>query len=179
MKMHEVFDGVATAFEALGVLSMIIGFLIAFFLAAQRMLDGETGAFQLLRTSLGGAILLGLEILVAADLIRTVTSEPSLENVAVLGVIVLLRTILSMSIQIEIDGTLPWKRALTESGASVVSKTVTAERNRHRAATARRATAKKKPAKKAAPRTAARASARKPAKKGSPHTTVQAQAGHK
>ncbi|WP_415031263.1 DUF1622 domain-containing protein [Gordonia sp. (in: high G+C Gram-positive bacteria)] len=157
MKIHEVFDNVATGFEALGVLAMIIGFLIAFYLAAQRFVDGEGGSFGLLRNSLGGAILLGLEILVAADLIRTVTSEPSVENVTVLAIIVLLRTILSMSIQIEIDGTLPWKRALTESGASVLGRNVTKERERRQA---RRAPS---------PTTAQKAS----------HTTTRKRAAHK
>jgi uncharacterized membrane protein len=53
----------------------------------------------------------GLEILVAADLIRTVAAEPTLENIAVLGLIVLVRTLLSFSLDIEIDGVLPWRKA--------------------------------------------------------------------
>ena len=61
----------------------------------------------MLRTTLGAAILLGLEVLVAADLIRTITSKPSMEDALILGIIVLIRTILSMSIQIEIEGMLP------------------------------------------------------------------------
>ena len=73
--------------------------------------EGGTAAFSVLRTTLGAAILLGLEVLVAADLIRTITSKPSMEDALILGIIVLIRTILSMSIQIEIEGMLPWRRA--------------------------------------------------------------------
>ncbi len=61
------------------------------------------------RSLLGRSILLGLEVLVAADLIRTVAVDPSLENVGVLGLIVLIRTFLSFSLDVEIDGKLPWK----------------------------------------------------------------------
>ena len=60
-------------------------------------------------------ILLGLEVLVAADLVRTVTSAPSLTNALVLAIIVLIRTVLSFSLQIEIEGVAPWKRALLTS----------------------------------------------------------------
>ncbi len=81
-------------------------------------------AFLTLRNTLGGAILLGLEVLVAADLIRTITSKPSLEDALILGLIVLIRTVLSMAIQIEIEGSLPWQRALLTSGAQVMADQV-------------------------------------------------------
>jgi shikimate kinase len=81
-----------------------------------------------LRTTFGGAILLGLEVLVAADLLRTITSKPSLEDAVILGIIVLIRTILSISIQIEIEGVLPWRRALLTSGANVVAGEVARDR---------------------------------------------------
>jgi hypothetical protein len=73
-----------------------------------------------LRETFGGALLLGLEILVAADLIRTVAVSPTLQSVTVLALIVLIRTFLSFSLQIEIDGVPPWRRALT-SGATAVA----------------------------------------------------------
>ena len=82
----------------------------------------------MLRTTLGGAILLGLEVLVAADLIRTITSKPSLEEAAILGLIVLIRTILSISIQIEIEGTLPWRRAILRTGGQVDGDAVARDR---------------------------------------------------
>jgi uncharacterized membrane protein len=58
----------------------------------------------------GRSILLALELLVAADIIRTVAVDPSLRNVGVLGLIVLIRTFLSFSLEVEIDGTWPWRR---------------------------------------------------------------------
>ncbi len=126
--MHEVFDAVADGFELTGVVAMVVGFLVSFALAGRRLWRGQDGSFALLRTTMGGAILLGLEILVAADLVRTITSEPSLENVGVLAIIVVLRTVLSMSISIEIEGTLPWRRALTQSGGAVLAQAVANER---------------------------------------------------
>ena len=67
-------------------------------------------AYQKLRQDIGRAILLGLEILVAADIIRTVAVTPTLNSVIILGVIVLIRTFLSLSMQVEIEGRFPWQR---------------------------------------------------------------------
>jgi uncharacterized membrane protein len=61
---------------------------------------------------------------VAGDLIRTVAVDPTLDNVVILGIIVLIRTFLSFSLEIEIEGTLPWMRALTQTGASVLADAV-------------------------------------------------------
>ena len=69
------------------------------------------------RSVFGGSMLLGLEVFVAADLVRTITETPTLENAVTLLVIVTVRTVLSWTIQIDMDGMLPWKRALFESGA--------------------------------------------------------------
>ena len=68
-------------------------------------------AYRVVRTVFARTILLGLEFLVAADIIRTVAVQPYLENVAVLGLIVLIRTFLSFSLEAEIDGQWPWSRA--------------------------------------------------------------------
>ncbi|MCR2783681.1 MULTISPECIES: DUF1622 domain-containing protein [unclassified Microbacterium] len=121
--METVFTAVAVGFEVVGAVVMVIGFVIAIVLGALALLHQRGGqvAFTTLRTTLGGAILLGLEVLVAADLIRTITSKPSFEDAAILGMIVLIRTVLSISIQIEIEGVLPWRRALLTSGAQVVA----------------------------------------------------------
>jgi uncharacterized membrane protein len=128
--IEEVFIGVAVAFEAVGAAAMIVGFVIALVLGARSLArhEGGAAAFTILRTTLGAAILLGLEVLVAADLIRTITSKPSLEDAAILGIIVLIRTLLSMSIQIEIEGTLPWRRALLRSGGQMVGDAVARDR---------------------------------------------------
>jgi len=126
MKSEDVFTGVAVAFEAIGALTMVLGFIMSLVLAARALRRGEGGqiAYSTLRNTLGAAILLGLEVLVAADLIRTITSKPSIEDAAILGIIVLIRTVLSMSIQIEIEGVVPWKRALLTSGAAIAGREV-------------------------------------------------------
>ncbi|WP_205789345.1 DUF1622 domain-containing protein [Microbacterium sp. CPCC 204701] len=136
--MEEVFTVVAVAFEAIGAAAMIIGFAVALVLGARSLLRGKGGqtAFTTLRTTLGGAILLGLEVLVAADLIRTITSKPSLEDATILFVVVVIRTILSISIQIEIDGTLPWRRALLRSGGQVIGDAIARDRAARRRGTA-------------------------------------------
>jgi uncharacterized membrane protein len=130
MHTEEVFTAVAVGFEAIGALAMVIGFVIALWLGLRSLMRHEGGrtAFTMLRTTLGAAILLGLEVLVAADLIRTITSKPSLEGAATLGLIVLIRTILSISIQIEIEGTLPWRRALLKSGGQILGEAVGRDR---------------------------------------------------
>src|SRR5687768_10485456 len=90
---------------------MVIGMVIAlalWFLALIRR--GDTNAeYHLFRQRLGRAILLGLEILVAGDILRTVALEPTMESVTVLGLIVLIRTFLSFTLQLEIEGRWPWQ----------------------------------------------------------------------
>lgn len=121
--LEHVFTIVAVSFEALGAAAIVIGFLVSVAVGIRSVVrrEGGAAAFSALRTTLGGALLLGLELLVAADLIRTITSKPSLEDALILGVIVLIRTVLSFSIQVEIDGVAPWRRALLASGAQVVA----------------------------------------------------------
>ncbi|WP_424806718.1 DUF1622 domain-containing protein [Rhodococcus sp. 27YEA15] len=117
MNTTRFFELVTEWLEVLGVIAIVIGMVFAFTIAGRawaRTKDGAS-AFRTLRETLGAVILLGLEILVAADLVKTVTSTPSLTDAAVLGLIVLIRTVLSLSIQIEIDGVLPWRKALTSS----------------------------------------------------------------
>lgn len=119
----EFFEDVTKAFEVLGVLAMVVGFVFAFLLSVVtwwRSKDGSR-AYKMLRNSLGGAILLGLELLVAADIVKTVTSAPSLTDASVLGMIVLIRTVLSFTIEIEMDGVPPWRKALT-TGPEVLAR---------------------------------------------------------
>jgi hypothetical protein len=96
----------------------------------RRSASGRQG-YQTLRESFGGVLLLGLEILVAADLVQTVAVEPTLENVSVLGLVVVIRTVLSFSLEIEIEGVAPWRRAAM-SGARHIARSV----EKGRAATA-------------------------------------------
>lgn len=112
--------------DGIGVSVLVAGLFLAAFLALRTWKKSGDGskAYTVLRRTLGGAILAGLEVLVAGDLIRTVAVDPTLNNVLILGLIVLIRTFLSFSLEIEIEGTLPWKRSLTQTGASVIADAV-------------------------------------------------------
>jgi uncharacterized membrane protein len=111
----------AQIFEVTAAIILLAGLVFAFVLALRTYSRTSDGAasYRTLRQSFGGVILLGLEILVAGDLIRTVAISPTIENVVVLGLIVLIRTFLSFSLEIEIDGVPPWRRGLV-SGATVI-----------------------------------------------------------
>jgi uncharacterized membrane protein len=128
MVFTDVMKHVAQGFEAFGAAVLILGLAWSVIVAARiwRAAGGRRG-YQALRETFGGVLLLGLEILVAADLIRTVAISPTLQSVTVLGLIVLIRTFLSFSLQIEIDGVPPWRRALT-SGATAVAQAVRTNR---------------------------------------------------
>jgi uncharacterized membrane protein len=112
--------------DGIGVAVLVAGLFLAGVLSIRTWIRTREGAkaYTVLRRTLGGAILAGLEVLVAGDLIRTVAVDPTLNNVLILGLIVLIRTFLSFSLEIEIEGTLPWKRALTRSGVSVIADAV-------------------------------------------------------
>jgi uncharacterized membrane protein len=116
-------DHVAQGFEALGAVILVLGVLWSIILAAVawHRTRQPHRAYTALRDVFGGALLLALEVLVAADLIRTVAVAPTVTNVLVLALIVLIRTFLSFSLETEIEGVLPWRRA-TASGAGTVSR---------------------------------------------------------
>ena len=113
MSFAEMMEQVARAVEVVGIVTLVVGLVLAFSRARRALVGGQGGeeAYRVVRTVFGRSILLGLEFLVAADIIRTVAVDPSLENVGVLGIIVLIRTFLSFSLEVEIDGTWPWRRA--------------------------------------------------------------------
>ncbi|WP_128255350.1 DUF1622 domain-containing protein [Falsirhodobacter deserti] len=100
---------ITRAIEVAGVAAIVFGMIIA----ALRFVTerADEGRFQALRRRLGRSILLGLEFLVAADIINTVAIEPTLDSVLVLAGIVLIRTFLSISLEVEIDGRWPWQKA--------------------------------------------------------------------
>jgi uncharacterized membrane protein len=116
-------DHVAEAFEALGGAVLVVGVVWSFVVAVAvwRRTGKSADAYSSLRRAFGGALLLGLEILVAADLIRTVAVAPTLDNVLVLGLIVLIRTFLAVSLETEIEGVPPWRRALV-TGAGTIKR---------------------------------------------------------
>jgi len=116
-------DHVAQGFEVLGVAILAVGVIWSFVLAvvAGRRSGWSAKAYLVLRQAFGGTLLLGLEILVAADLVRTIAVAPTLDNVLVLGLIVVIRTVLSFSLETEIEGVAPWRRALI-SGAGTIRR---------------------------------------------------------
>lgn len=108
--LHIFIEYTATLIEVIGILIIVIGALWALgrFLFKKQ---GETyRSFKVIRGELGRAILLGLEFLVAADIIATVVFDASTERILNLGLIVLIRTFLSFTLEIEIEGKLPWKQ---------------------------------------------------------------------
>jgi uncharacterized membrane protein len=105
-------EHISRGFEWIGVAVIIAAFVLATVRSARALAGGGggTAAYKVGRSSFGWGILLGLELLVAADLIRTIAVQPTLTNVAVLGIIVVVRTFLSFSLDVEIEGRLPWRR---------------------------------------------------------------------
>src|SRR5437016_3288215 len=101
---------VGTGIDGIGVFVIIGGAVLATIGLVLRGLRNSGNYYSLYRQDVGRAILLGLEFLIAGDIIRTVVVAPTLQNVVVLGLIVLIRTFLSLSLQLEIEGKLPWQR---------------------------------------------------------------------
>ncbi|WP_404291171.1 DUF1622 domain-containing protein [Microvirga sp. RSM25] len=100
------------AIEVGGIAIIVLGLLGSSVAVLWQVLHGRSGseAFNLYRSNVGRAILLGLEFLVAADIINTVAIEPTLQSLLILGGIVLIRTFLSFSLEVEIEGRWPWDR---------------------------------------------------------------------
>ena len=107
---------IALGIEVAGVTVIVVGATIstAVFLYGGLLTIGWPAAYHRYRANLGQGILLGLELLVAADIIGTVAVEPTFESLAVLGLIVVIRTFLSFSLEVEIEGRWPWKRKAAE-----------------------------------------------------------------
>lgn len=107
-----VISDIVRVVEATGAAIMVVGGLIALVAAGVRWLRpaDRAGNYEKLRRTLGRTILLGLEVLIIGDIVRTIVVDPTLESVAVLAGIVLLRIVLSFSLEVEIDGTVPWRR---------------------------------------------------------------------
>jgi uncharacterized membrane protein len=102
---------IATAVEVGGVLMLVLTAIVASALVFRdwRRAGAFGPAYKAYRRNLGRGILLGLEFLVIGDIIGTVAIEPTFENLGVLGLIVLIRTFLSFSLEVEIEGRLPWQ----------------------------------------------------------------------
>ena len=101
----------ARGVEVAGIFVMVVGGLLATAIFINQWRSGFDEAYRCYRKHLGRAILLGLEFLVAADIIGTVAVEPTLSNLGVLAGIVLIRTFLSFALELEIEGRWPWQKA--------------------------------------------------------------------
>ena len=111
---EDVVNDVARAIEGFGVVIMVVGGVVAFLWAGRDLLRGHDHVYQRLRQHLGRVILLGLEVLIIGDIIRTIVVEPTLESVGVLAIIVLIRIVLSFSLEVEIDGAWPWQHKASD-----------------------------------------------------------------
>lgn len=111
MTYEELMRRVVQWFEMIGVVVLAVGSgvaLVRFLLTLAR--GQRDGAFEAARRGVGRAILLGLEILIIADIVRTITIATTIESAVTLGIIVLVRTFLSFSLEVELDGVFPWRR---------------------------------------------------------------------
>ncbi|QGW23144.1 hypothetical protein GJR88_00125 [Dietzia sp. DQ12-45-1b] len=118
MTFSEAVELVGKTIDAAGVAAIVVGALVAalFALDPRRRSGPENDAYTAFRRRLGRAILLGLELLVAADIIRTVAISPSYDSVGLLALVVLIRTFLSWSLELEISGRWPWQKGTGSRG---------------------------------------------------------------
>jgi uncharacterized membrane protein len=112
MTYEGTISNVVKVVEGVGVAIMVVGGAAALVAAVPAAVDParRSAAYQGLRRNLGRVILLGLEILIIGDIVRTVVVEPTLDGVLVLGTIVLIRIVLSVALEVEIDGRWPWSQ---------------------------------------------------------------------
>jgi uncharacterized membrane protein len=118
VEFQDAMETVGKAVDIAGVVAIVVGIAVASLVAAGALLrrrpeQGEI--YHRYRRGLGRSILLGLELLVAADIIRTVAVTPTFQSVGVLAMIVLIRTFLSFSLELEITGRWPWQKKPEES----------------------------------------------------------------
>ena len=121
LSFDDVMETVVRGFETGGVVILVVGSLAALLHAAlsyRRV--GGVRAYELARRNVGRAILLGLEFLIIADIVLTITVDTTLESALALGLIVLVRTFLSFSLEVELEGTLPWRREAAERSPRAV-----------------------------------------------------------
>lgn len=112
MSFQEAMETTGKIVDVAGVATIVVGILAASLIAAGAMLRKrrDQDIYHRYRQRLGRSILLGLELLVAADIIRTVAITPTFQSVGVLGLIVVIRTFLSFSLELEITGRWPWQK---------------------------------------------------------------------
>jgi uncharacterized membrane protein len=114
MNIRDIIELIGSGIDLAGVVLIVVGFLIASARFVFALVKADDQPYKRYRQDIGRAILLGLEILIAADIIRTVAVTPDLMSVAILAGIVLIRTFLSLSLQVELEGHFPWQRPGTQ-----------------------------------------------------------------
>ena len=119
MPFTEIVETISRVMDGVGVAAIVIGVAVTLLLAARDARAGASDLYGATRRRLGRAILLGLELLVAADIIRTVALEPTLDSLAVLAVLILIRTFLSFALELELDGRWPWQQRRPGSSPEV------------------------------------------------------------
>ncbi|MEO6821187.1 MAG: DUF1622 domain-containing protein [Candidatus Nanopelagicales bacterium] len=117
MAFDDVIAHMGQVVDAAGVAAIVVGAGVAALVAVARFRRHESDVYVEFRQRLGRSILLGLELLVAADIIRTVAITPTLSSVAVLAGIVLIRTFLSFSLELEMTGRWPWQKDSAKDAA--------------------------------------------------------------
>lgn len=113
MDFKDAVETVGKSVDGAGVATIVVGVLVATVMSLRRRGDGADG-YRVYRQRIGRAILLGLELLVAADIIRTVAVTPTFESAGVLAIIVAIRTFLSISLEVELEGR--WPRSQPRAG---------------------------------------------------------------
>jgi uncharacterized membrane protein len=117
-QVHTYIEWLARALELAGVAIILAGAVLAsLWFVRQGRSSNWRDAYESYRANLGRAILLGLELLVGADIIGTITAPLTFQSVGLLGLVVLIRTFLSFSLETEIEGCWPWQRLKVRSGA--------------------------------------------------------------
>jgi uncharacterized membrane protein len=117
MHYQELMENVVKAFEVAGVAILAVGSIVALADATAALRRGERrSAYARARQGIGRSILLGLEVLIIADIITTITIDPTVESALTLGLLVLVRTFLSFSLEVELEGALPWRRQRRPTG---------------------------------------------------------------
>jgi uncharacterized membrane protein len=124
MNFTQMMETVAKGFEILGVSVILVGLVLASYRALVLVVRHDAaGAYVRWRSMFGRSVLLGLEVLVAGDIIRTVAIDPTIDNLLVLGLLVLIRTFLSWSLEVEIDGRWPWQAASARKAGAIDAQT--------------------------------------------------------
>ena len=118
MDIKHSIELIGFAFELAGVAVLVIGSILAFVRSIVSLIRLRNGpvAYRHLRLYLGRSIVVGLELLIAADIVRSVAIDPTFTSVGVLALIVLVRTFLSWSLEVEINGEWPWQRSRLHKG---------------------------------------------------------------